>query len=329
MRCKLCGSDYSSEGRSALCSACRKKMHAAAGTSGFKAPPKLPSEGGAGDKPQSRPTLVWRAESGKGFDLRWPIAVAVRPGSEIVVLDQPDDYRLLRFDERGRFLGVLAQIPTGDVEGELSDPQGLCSDGEGRLYIADAGTDRIAVWQRDGSYLQSLGGTGSDVGKFARPADVDVDEDGFIYVADMLNRRIQKLSPDGLPCLEITEGLIQPVGVAVNAAQEIFAVDFETNRLCKFNADGTRLSSLPAAKSTSGLFQGPGDVRVGPDGRIYVSDRQNLRVHRLAPNGAIQGTIALGGDENAFFEGGNIAVLNDRMLIPDRFNDRLLCVAFA
>ena len=42
-----------------------------------------------------------------------------------------------------------------------------------------------------------FGTYGDDQGQFYEPVDVDVDNEGFVYVTDSGNNRVQKFTPDG------------------------------------------------------------------------------------------------------------------------------------
>ena len=78
---------------------------------------------------------------------------------------------------------------------------------DGRIYVLDAGNARVLVLDEDSSFITQWGRPGSRVGEFGfghglrRAGGLDfagsicVDDEGFIYVADVFNGRIQKFSP--------------------------------------------------------------------------------------------------------------------------------------
>ena len=77
----------------------------------------------------------------------------------------------------------------------------------GRMYVLDAGNARIVEFDADGKYISRWGGLGSGDGQFnfglglKRLIGLDftgslcVDDEGYIYVADVFNRRIQVFAP--------------------------------------------------------------------------------------------------------------------------------------
>ena len=72
----------------------------------------------------------------------------------------------------------------------LKCPRGLCVHHQ-YVYVADVSRHCIRVFTTDGGYVTSFGQRGQERGQFCWPSFVYVDEDGFIYVTDMDNKRIQ------------------------------------------------------------------------------------------------------------------------------------------
>lgn len=124
----------------------------------------------------------------------------------------------VRGEGPGRFLGItaLAQGPLGfyiatrfgpsrvqvmGFDGRYREslqqdtvtfPAAIAVASDGRAYVADYMSDDIKVY--DGTALVGvIGGHGSAPGRFRRITDLWIDE-GFLYVADSLNRRIQILT---------------------------------------------------------------------------------------------------------------------------------------
>lgn len=76
-------------------------------------------------------------------------------------------------------------------------PQGLAVDDKLFVYVADMNNHRIKKYTSTGDRLLTIWGrpnarSGRQYGQFNRPEDVTVSRDGFIYVADTGNRRIQR-----------------------------------------------------------------------------------------------------------------------------------------
>ena len=73
---------------------------------------------------------------------------------------------------------------------KLSQPLGVCVAGQ-YVYVTDIGNDNVAVFTTEGDYVTSFGQRGGKIGDFSCPGGVCVDRDGFVYVCDCGNNRIQ------------------------------------------------------------------------------------------------------------------------------------------
>ena len=148
-------------------------------------------------------------------------------GPQFIGLCRPLDHRVV-FDEVSRAGNGRLQWPDpgtgattigeaiGDGEGELHFPISFDVGPDGRIYVLDAANSRIQVFDSEGNYITQWGSRGSEPGQFDFGIDrggffeeswsltgsVAVDNDGFIYVADTRNERIQKFAQQPSPVLQ-------------------------------------------------------------------------------------------------------------------------------
>ena len=88
----------------------------------------------------------------------------------------------------GRFIGEFGS--KGNGAGQLSHPYGICTDGKGRVLVADYDNNRIQIFTSQGVFIMSIGcSTG--------PCDVAVDPEGNIHAVLYSNNHIAKYSEDG------------------------------------------------------------------------------------------------------------------------------------
>ena len=73
---------------------------------------------------------------------------------------------------------------------KLSSPWGVCVSGQ-YVYVVNRGSHNVSVFTTDGVYVFSFGQRGHEEGEFNTPLYLCVDQDGFIYVADSQNCRVQ------------------------------------------------------------------------------------------------------------------------------------------
>jgi sugar lactone lactonase YvrE len=315
MKCPICSAEYTGD----ACPACQQRFRGPPGLGETRLPTSAPA---AAVKPFAS-REAWRIETSDGCELVMPSLAVVTGNGEIWVLDSPDNFRVRRFDAAGKLLGDVLTIPIGGGPGELEDPQAACLDDNNQLYVCDA-AGRVSVWV-GGKFDRTIGEPGSAPGELAHPQGVAVDGEGFVHVADTFNKRVQKFSPDGLLWGEMTD-LAEPVAVAVDAVGGCYVLDAGKKRLTRFSPEGKPQDHWPKDGQPADLFAGAAGVAVRPDGKaIFVLDRDRCRVRRLDASGKVTGLFDF---DEAAFEGGPMALAAAGVVLPDRLNDRVLCVHF-
>ena len=138
----------------------------------------------------------------------YPGGVAFDGEENLLVID-PANARIRKVSPDGQVSTLagcgLAGFNDGPAaEAEFKFPQSIAVDGDGCLVIVDLGNHRIRKISPDGR-VRTLAGTGEEgfadgavaEAKFAYPQDVAVASDGSLFVADLGNQRIRKISLDG------------------------------------------------------------------------------------------------------------------------------------
>ena len=127
--------------------------------------------------------------------------VAVGPDGSVYCVDN-GDHTVRRFTPEGKLLMTLgvkgrsAPAMSGDP---FSTPCHLAVDWRtGELYVADGYSNaRIHKYSPDGRLLFSWGESGTDEGQFNIVHNIATDGDGWVYVADRENHRIQVFDSKG------------------------------------------------------------------------------------------------------------------------------------
>ena len=130
-----------------------------------------------------------------------PHGLTIGPDDSVYCTDA-GDATVRKLTTEGKLLLTLGTKgkPSARMGGEpLSIPTHLAVDPRnGDLYVADGyGNARVHMYTPDGKFVKSWGESGTDPGQFNIVHDIDIDEDGWVYVADRENRRIQVFDTDG------------------------------------------------------------------------------------------------------------------------------------
>ena len=180
-----------------------------------------------------------------------PNTTGSRPGA--IVLSDPDANTLNAVFISGVGLGaqtLLTRGVTSILGAGLNGPAGVAVDGNGNLFIADTGNNRIVElpFTSTGFGLQ----TTIPVAGVAFPMGIAVDVTGALYIASSGNDRVFKLpqangvygSPQKLP-----GGYDVPSGVAVDPAGNIFVANTYSNMVNRLPWTGNAYGVEQFAKS--------------------------------------------------------------------------------
>lgn len=210
-----------------------------------------------------------------GESMSKPYGVAVYHG-RVYVSDSVAQSVLL-FDIPGEKFSRIGE----DDPGRLVMPLGLDVDGKGNLYVVDAASKVVQVYDGNGRFLRSLGGPKW----FSRPSGIAVDEKGSrVYVVETgvitdEKHRIRVFDANsGEHLLDIgTRGsgageLNLPRDVVIGTDGLLYVVDGGNFRVQVFRTDGTFVRTFGEVGRRGGQFSRPKEAAVDPDGNVYVVD---------------------------------------------------------
>ena len=142
-------------------------------------------------------------------------------------------------------------------------------------------------------YAPDASGEWAPVKGFSNPADIHIDKDGYIYVADRGNNRIVRLDLQGRLLQEYGLNTLKaPEGVYVDDQGAVYTADTGNARVVIFERDGTVRSTLGAPDDArlEGMMFTPIKVAVDQRGYIYTllkGGNEGLMI--LSPDGKFQG----------------------------------------
>lgn len=135
----------------------------------------------------------------------------------------------------------------------LSSPEDLLFDGQGNLYICDAGNHAVYVFSPELQLLKTIDSftVNGKTDVFSSPYGIYVTAEGDLYVADYGNGRVVAIHPDGEAFLIVEKPesdllsenfVFQPQKVLVDSTNRIFILSKNVNEgIMQFTEDGTFL----------------------------------------------------------------------------------------
>ena len=193
-------------------------------------------------------------------------------------------------------------------------PIGIASDSNGNLVVTDYGNQCIRKVNANGAVTTIAGsprvsGHQDGVGAAARfnhPSGLAADKYDNLYVADMANHCVRKISPDGtVTTLAGSSGnaghadgigaaarFNRPCGLAVDDDCIVYVADTLNYRIRKVTAAGqvTTLAGSGDQSHADGLgaaafFAMPRRIAIDRAGTMYISDKNRIR--KISPEGSV------------------------------------------
>jgi hypothetical protein len=192
--------------------------------------------------------------------------------------------------------------------------------GGGSAAGAAATTDALAVFAGNMDGIGNVDGTGT-AARFNYTASVASDSAGNIYVADVNNNTIRKVTPSGV--VSTLAGLAgssgsadgtgssarfnNPTGVATDSAGNVYVADLYNYTIRKITSSGV-VSTLAGLAGSSGSANGTGSlarfnnatgVATDSAGNVYVTDRYNYIIRKITPSGVVSTFAGLAGSSGS------------------------------
>lgn len=228
-------------------------------------------------------------------------AVQVAAQDDVVVGDDGPDAYLRSITDAAQPLRMQNQELEFTPSVELEEIPGITVDAAGNIYIFQRGAaaDPIVVTDANGKVLRSFGR-----GLFRRPHSIRIDPTGNVWAVDSQTSMVYEFSPTGEKLLEISVGDIPDpdspscgaADVAVSIEGEVFIADGYCNsRIVVYDAAGQKIREWGSPGTGPGEFDLVHSIAIGPDGNVYVVDRENGRLQWFTTDGEYLGEWRSGG----------------------------------
>ncbi len=264
--------------------------------------------------------------------LIWPMGIAVDDTRNLYVADY-NNHSLRKVTPGGvrtTIAGLAGMVGSADGRGSEArfssgfGSLGLAVDGEGNVFVADPGNHAIRKVTPEGVVTTVAGfagargsddGTGSEA-RFNYPFGVAVDRRGNVYVADLVNHTIRKVTPSGVvTTLAGMAGRVGgddgvgrearfswPVCVAVDADGNVYVGSYD-DTVRRVSPEG-RVTTLAGRSGQAGFIDATGrealfyfshnsfdaapfGITVDHAGNVLVVDTGNRVLRRVTPEGVV------------------------------------------
>lgn len=196
-------------------------------------------------------------------------------GAHVVVKLSPAGEVLLTLGTRGE----AGEWNEAAGSRKLNQPNDVAIAENGDVFVVQGhtpgprGDARVLKFDKDGRFITSWGGKGSEPGQFQVAHGAAIDAKGLLWVMDRENSRIQVFDADGTFVREQKyKGL--PCSVAFGR-NEAYMVNGFTGQLLRLDLDGKVLAATGRPGKALGEFGEAHFVAVSPKGDVYVADSVN------------------------------------------------------
>ncbi len=196
---------------------------------------------------------------------RYPVGIAIDKKGNLFIADEGNN-KIRKISPNGEvstFAGDGVSGQTDDKNGKLArfnQPSGLAIDTLGNIYVADQLNHKIRKITANGSVssfagIGMAGATNNDLPLFTsfnNPRGIAIDRAGNIYIGDVGNQQIRKISYNG-----------------------------ETSTLSGSGVAGS--ADHPKGKLANFFF--PNGLAIGPKGQLFVADALNHKIRKVEIKG--------------------------------------------
>ena len=258
-----------------------------------------------------------------------------------LVMDASDNLYVATYGHRIRKITPAGDVSTlagsgdyGSANGtgtaaSFANPTGMTMDASGNLFVADFGNQiirkitpsgEVSIFAGTNGVRGNVNGTGTDA-RFSGPISMAIDASGNLYVAEIVNNLIRKITPAGEVSTFAGSGFGTPAdgtgtdagfngpnAIDIDASGNLYVTEQNSHLVRKITPAGvvTTIAGTGSAGAndgtgTSASFNTPFDVLVDGSGNLLISEYGNHTIRKITPSGVvttIAGSSLIPGSDN-------------------------------
>lgn len=223
---------------------------------------------------------------GKG-KFNFPLGIGIDESDRVYIADS-GNHRVQIFSSDGKFLSQFT-TDTNKKSIKPSDPTDVAVNSTlKRCYVVDNDNHCILIYDLEkGVLLKTHGTMGMEKREFRFPFLLDINQEGNIYIVEVINTRVKVLDLEGNYLTNIGGWGVEkgefyrPKGVAIDAKGRVFVSDSYLGIIQVFDKEGEFLFILGDERGTIMRFITPTGLFIDKKMRLYIIEMFADRVRVL------------------------------------------------
>lgn len=230
-----------------------------------------------------------------GGGLLAPQSIAIDTAGNIWLTDQnrSQPSQSLYISEFSPAGAALSPLPNGYSGGGLDGPAGIAIDGNGHVWVANAGsiTPGISEFSSSGSAIS--GSSGIIGGGLNTPYQVAIDKSNDVWITNLIQAGpLSEFNSSGSPLSGSTgysTGSYAAAGIASDTSGNMWVADYlttgsvPTHTISEFGPNGTQNTNSPY---TGGGLDGPVFTAIDASGNVWATNEANNSLSEFSSSGS-------------------------------------------
>jgi len=248
--------------------------------------------------------------------------VAIDKYGNLIVVDAIGN-KIRKINTNGITYTIAGNGNTGGDDGPAMQatfwqPEGVAVDANSNIYVSDLNnkvrkispSGKVTTFAGSGAYGSADGPAYNASFKYIH--DMAFDKEGNLFVTDIQNHKIRKISKNGTVSTYAGTGnpgsndgpankacFLEPIGIAVDDAGNVYVSDGNhkirkiTEKGMVSTYAGTGKSGFDDGPAHKASFYFPGSLSFDSYGNLYVTESGNYKVRKITPEGFV---VTLAGD---------------------------------